>query len=182
MLPLTVFTFHQPWSTCQLRWCSSLFSLFISSRTLQQFTSILILDHDLGRIKCPDHHGPAFTLLVNFKNQCWCLPAPNPGTFGFLFELGVIAQLYCRTTLCIDHLHSSSELPPEPQGSMWYHRRRREQFLWNTMVPPESSSRIFKHFHVAGHSSVLLCFYHNNAGCLSFWNRTPSSFILSNDW
>jgi len=64
----------------------------------------LILDHDLGRINTIVITMNIYS-IVNFPCTGVDVYRRIQELFSFLFELGVIAQLYCRTTLCIDRAH-----------------------------------------------------------------------------
>ena len=98
--------------------------------------------------------------------------------FSFLFELGVIAQLCCRTTLCIDRAHHLSfrlslrgrwGITAASGEQNKYHGRRQNQ-----------SGQFFQHFHV-GTSSRFVVFFIICRVPFHFETGPPSGFILSND-
>ena len=75
--------------------------------------------------------------------------------FSFLFELGVIAQLYCRTTLCIDRAHHLSfrlslrvDVLSPPQAVN----------RTSTMVAARIKAASFFSIFMSGPPVVLLCF------------------------
>ncbi len=146
----------------------------------QQFTVILILDHDLGRINTiitidlySRAYIPKTSIDVHFRIQ---------ELFSFLFELGVIAQLYFRTKICIDRAHHLSfrlslrgrrGITAAGGEQNKYHGRRQNQ-----------SGQFFQHFHVGTSSRFVVFFiicgvpFHFEAGpLLALFYPTTVAFV-----